>query len=84
MNYLSTQWKELTGLNNIIENSILEKRYSDYFGFTQEEVQAMLDYYGITEKYEEFRAWDGGYSLGEKEIFNPGSLIEHLGEEKLS
>ena len=79
-----SRWKELTGLNNIIENSILEKRYSDYFGFTQEEVQAMLDYYGITEKYEEFRAWDGGYSLGEKEIFNPGSLIEHLGEEKLS
>ena len=79
-----SRWKELTGLNNIIENSILEKRYSDYFGFTQEEVQAMLDYYGITEKYEEFRAWDGGYSLGEKEIFNPGYLIEHLGEEKLS
>ena len=77
------RWKELTGLNNIIENSILEKRYSDYFGFTQEEMQAMLDYYGITEKYEEFRAWDGGYSLGEKEIFNPGTLIEHLGKEKL-
>ena len=77
------RWKELTGLNNIIENSILEKRYSDYFGFTQEEVQAMLDCYGITEKYEEFRAWDGGYSLGEKEIFNPRSVVEHLNNEKL-
>lgn len=78
-----SRWKELTGLNNIIENSILEKRYSDYFGFTQEEVQAMLDYYGITEKYEEFCTWDGGYSLGEKEIFNPRSAVEHLGNEKL-
>ena len=72
------RWNSLTGLNNVIENSILDNRYSDYFGFTNEEVQTMLDYYGVSEKYGEFREWDGGYSLREKEIFNPRAVIEHL------
>ena len=54
------RWNSLTGLNNVIENSILDNRYSDYFGFTNEEVQTMLDYYGVSEKYWEFREWDGG------------------------
>ena len=72
------RWNSMTGLNNVIENSILDNRYSDYFGFTNEEVQTMLDYYGVSEKYREFREWDGGYSLGEKEIFNPRAVIEHL------
>ena len=43
----------------------------------------MIDYYGATEKYGEFLEWDGGYSLGEKEIFNPRSVVEHLNNEKL-
>ena len=77
------RWKELTGLNNIIENSILGNRYIDYFGFNQEEVQIMLDYYGIAEKYREFLEWEGGYSSGEKDIFNPRSVVEHLNNEKL-
>ena len=77
------RWKELTGLNNIIENSILDNRYSEHFGFSQEEVQTMIDYYGATEKYGEFLEWDGGYSLGEKEIFNPRSVVEHLANEVL-
>ena len=72
------RWNSLTGLNNVIENSILDNRYSDYFGFTNEEVQTMLDYYGVSEKYGEFGEWDGGYSLREKEIFNPRAVIEHL------
>ena len=43
----------------------------------------MLDYYGIAEKYREFLEWEGGYSSGEKEIFNPRSVVEHLNNEKL-
>lgn len=72
------RWNALSGLNNIKENSILDNRYSEYFGFTQEEIQEMLDYYGTSEKYGELYEWDGGYPLGEKEIFNPRAVIEHL------
>lgn len=75
------RWNALTGLNNIIENSICDNRYSECFGFTQEEVQTMLDYYGASGKYGEFYEWNAGYSLGEKEIFNPRSVIEHLSKQ---
>ena len=43
----------------------------------------MLDYYGVSKKYGEFYEWDGGYSLGEKEIFNPRSVIEHLSNQDI-
>lgn len=42
-----------SGLNNLKMNSILDNRYSEYFGFTSEEVQEMADYYGTPERYEE-------------------------------
>lgn len=76
------RWNALTGLNNIIEKSFLDNLYIEYFGFTQEEVKIMLDYYGASEKYGEFYEWDVGYSLGEKEIFNPRSVIVHLSNKK--
>lgn len=72
------RWNALSGLNNIKENSILDNRYSEYFGFTQEEIQEMIDYYGASEKCGAFYEWDGGYPLGEKEIFNPRFVIEQL------
>ena len=39
-----------SGLNNIKVNSVLDNRYSEYFGFTSEEVQEMAEYYGTLEK----------------------------------
>lgn len=77
------RWNELSGLNNIKENSILNKRYSEYFGFTQNEVQEMVDYYGVTEIYGKFYEWDGGYHLEGKEIYNPKSVIEYLGDKNM-
>lgn len=76
-----TRWKALTGLNNIIENSIRDNHYSECFGFTQEEVQTMLDYYGVSEKYGEICEWYNAYHIEEKEIFNPRYIIEHLSNQ---
>ena len=42
-----------SGMNNLKTNSILDESYSEYFGFTKEEVQDMLCYYGKEEKYQE-------------------------------
>ena len=39
-----------TGLNNLEIISIMNTNYAEYFGFTQEEVESMLSYYGIEEK----------------------------------
>ncbi|MGM9525432.1 MAG: AAA family ATPase, partial [Peptococcaceae bacterium] len=50
-----------SGLNNLKINSILDDRYSEYFGFTAEEVQEMAEYYGASEKYQELCDWYDGY-----------------------
>jgi len=70
-----------SGLNNIKINSILDNRYSEYFGFTPEEVQKMADYYGASEKYEELCEWYDGYRFGKAEIFNPWSVIGYFNNE---
>lgn len=70
-----------SGLNNIKVNSILDNRYSEYFGFTSKEVQQMAEYYGAPEKYEELCEWYDGYRFGKTEIFNPWSVIGYFNNE---
>ena len=70
-----------SGLNNVKINSILDNKYSSYFGFTTEEVKELTEYYGVPEKYEEICAWYDGYLFGKTEIFNPWSVINYLGNE---
>ncbi|MBQ8803747.1 MAG: AAA family ATPase [Tyzzerella sp.] len=67
-----------SGLNNLKVNSILENDYSQYFGFTPEEVREMAEYYGVHEKYEEICKWYDGYRFGESHIFNPWSVIGYF------
>lgn len=70
-----------SGLNNIKINSVLDHRYSAYFGFTPEEVKEMAAYYGVPEKYEEISEWYDGYRFGRTEIFNPWSVIGYFNNE---
>lgn len=67
-----------SGLNNLKINSILDEKYSQYFGFTSEEVRAMAEYYEVPEKYDEICEWYDGYRFGEKEIFNPWSVVNYF------
>ena len=69
-----------SGLNNLTIYSILDKKYSQYFGFTKEEVREMLEYYDVGEKYEEVCEWYDGYLFGDTEIFNPWSVINYIAE----
>ena len=70
-----------SGLNNLVVNSILDKPYSQYFGFTKDEVEQMLTYYGYQEKLAEVCEWYDGYLFGNTEIFNPWSVINYVSEE---
>lgn len=67
-----------SGLNNLKINSILDGRYSEYFGFTAEEVQEMAQYYGVPEKYSELCEWYDGYRFGNTDIFNPWSVVGYF------
>lgn len=70
-----------SGLNNLKVNSILDDRYSEYFGFTSNEVQEMAEYYGASEKYQELCDWYDGYQFGKTEIFNPWSVIGYFNND---
>ena len=54
-----------TGLNNLNVMSITSKTYAEYFGFTPEEVEQMLQDYGLEENLETVKKWYDGYRFGE-------------------
>lgn len=67
-----------SGLNNIRVFSVLDKKFSEFFGFTTSEVQQMAAYYEQTDKLPELKAWYDGYKFGDTEIFNPWSVINYF------
>lgn len=70
-----------SGLNNLKINSIMDNKYSEYFGFTQDEVKDMAAYYKATEKYYEICEWYDGYRFGNTDIFNPWSVSYYFANE---
>lgn len=65
-----------TGLNNLSIISILNDNYSEHFGFTEDQVIDMLEYYGISNKFDLLKEWYNGYEFGCTNIYNPWSVIQ--------
>lgn len=66
-------------LNNPAVVTTTTNRYTDAFGFTEEEVFAALDEYGYGDRKEEIKHWYDGFIFGkQKEIYNPWSIINFL------
>ncbi|GMO37497.1 MAG: hypothetical protein Ta2B_17210 [Termitinemataceae bacterium] len=65
-----------TGLNNLDVNSITGKNYTEYFGFTQEEISNMLAYYSLNSCAGMVKEWYDGYLFGNTEVYNPRSSIK--------
>ena len=68
-----------SGLNNLKVYSILDHKYSHYFGFTADEVAEIAAYYGKSDKLPELAEWYDGYRFGDTEIYNPWSVINYFG-----
>lgn len=66
-----------TGLNNLKVLSIAEVQFDEAFGFTDLEVREMLEYYGLSEHYEEIREWYDGYQFGNVEVYCPWDVINY-------
>ena len=67
-----------TGLNHLNIISILDKKYSEHFGFTEAEVLQMMRYYGVESRFSTMKEWYDGYMFGNKEVYNPWSVIKFL------
>ena len=69
-----------TGLNNLKVLSITTVRFDEYFGFTDQEVQNLLAYYGLEDKYEIIKNWYDGYRFGNADVYCPWDVIRYCDE----
>ena len=71
-----------TGLNNLEVCSVRNTSFDEYFGFTQQETEAILDHYGLTENVAIVKEWYDGYLFGNAEVYNPWSVIKYISEHR--
>ena len=71
-----------TGLNNLKIISILDDRYDEYFGFTDEETKEICNDYNMIEKYEIIKEWYNGYIFGKANVYNPWSVVQYIDDLK--
>lgn len=67
-----------TGLNHLNIISVLDKRYSEHFGFTEPEVLQMMKYYDADSRFPTMKEWYDGYLFGDTEVYNSWSVIKFL------
>ncbi|MGL5087401.1 MAG: AAA family ATPase, partial [Clostridium sp.] len=67
-----------SGLNNLEVYSVLSERYSDKFGFTEEETIELLKYYNLDGSLTGFKKWYNGYIFGSTTIYNPWSVLSYI------
>ena len=67
-----------TGVNNFACYSVTSRKFSQYFGFTLDEVTGMLDEFGMSDKLELIKQWYDGYIFGNTEVFCPWDVASYL------
>lgn len=69
-----------TGLNNLKVHTISDVRYDEYFGFTDADVDALLEFYGLSSYKEIIRDWYDGYRFGDTDVYCPWDVINYCDE----
>ena len=72
-----------SGLNNIKVHSILNERFTEYYGVLENEVETSLKDFGLEYDLSDVQKWYNGYLFGETKVYNPWSIINFLDEKKL-
>tara|TARA_R110002124_G_scaffold126348_1_gene285883 strand:+ start:228 stop:1907 length:1680 start_codon:yes stop_codon:yes gene_type:complete len=68
-------------LNNIKSYNVLDKGYSQYFGFSEEEVLVLINKSNLNIKSKDIKNWYNGYFFGDSIIYNPWSIINCLAQQ---
>lgn len=66
-----------TGLNNFEVLSVADVRFDEYFGFTDQEVRKLLEYYHLSDKYQQVKEWYDGYQFGNVEVYCPWDVMNY-------
>ncbi len=67
-----------TGLNNLNVMTVTDLYFRDTFGFTDEEVEKLLAYYGLENAYDTVREWYDGYRFGGIPVYCPWDVIKYV------
>ena len=69
-----------TGLNNPKVHTISDLRYDEYFGFTDADVDELLEFYGLSSYKDTIRDWYDGYRFGDTDVYCPWDVINYCDE----
>lgn len=67
-----------TGTNNFISDTISSTRLNEYFGFTQKDVDQILEDSGFRERAADIKAWYDGYNFGNFDVYCPWDVMNYL------
>ena len=67
-----------TGMNNPGIITVLDEIPDEYWGFTEDEVQKMLAYYGLEDQMDVLKYWYDGYYYSDREVYNPWSVLNAI------
>lgn len=69
-----------TGVNKFKSYSVLDRRFSTYFGFTEPEVNTLLERAGLEDRKELVRSWYDGYVIGNTRVFCPWDVLNYVAD----
>lgn len=67
-----------TGVNNFTTDTISDRRYDEYFGFTHEEVKQLLKDTELEKQFELVQQWYDGYHFGDMDIYCPWDVLNYV------
>ena len=67
-----------SGLNNIFVYTTTSEHYADKFGFTESEIEQLIEDFKIHEKQKELKTWYNGYKTGKTILYNPWSIVNYI------
>jgi hypothetical protein len=68
----------LSGVNNPKEYSLLDKKFATCYGFTEQEVDELLNTVPVQTSREKIKSWYNGYNFRGNVIYNPWSIMNCL------
>ena len=72
-----------SGLNNLEVHTILDDEFTEYFGIIENEVEKSVEDFGLEYELKDVQKWYNGYLLGNRQVYNPWSIINFLKNGKL-
>ncbi|MDE7414923.1 MAG: ATP-binding protein [Lachnospiraceae bacterium] len=67
-----------TGTNNFASYSVLDEDFSEYFGFSENEVTQLLAAAGQKDKADVIKEWYDGYVFGNSNVYCPWDVMNYM------